>query len=304
MKQSTIKLPITFDGVGLHSGVKNKIKITPAPANTGIIFKFKNDTITARYSNSCDSILSSALSNGRSKLYTVEHLLASLYALKIDNVMIESEENEIPILDGSAILFAKEIVSSGIRFLDAPKRMMIIKKEVSFKINDSYAIVRPADSFLIKYTIDFKSRLIGKQSHFININPKSFIEEIAPARTFCEYRDVERLQSLGLIKGGNLDNAIVVDDTRLLNDKPLRFINEFVRHKILDAIGDISLLGYDVLGEFEFYKAGHNINRRFVGNILSDKSNYEIVDTIDYKLEEEEDYLLALAKIPELTTSK
>lgn len=300
MLQTTIKLPVEISGIGLHSGIENRIRLSPAPPNTGILFRYKDTLIQANINNVCNSFLCSSISNGRYKIYTIEHLLATLYALKIDNVIVETEKEEIPILDGSSILFTQKILESGIRFLDAPRKRLIIRNEILHKQNDSFAVIRPSNLFIIRYTIEFNSKLIGKQSYSIEINPRSFIEEIAPARTFCEYKDIEKMRSMGLIKGGSLENAIVVEDMRILNEKPLRFINEFVRHKILDAIGDIALIGYEVIGEFEFYKAGHRFNHNFVKNLLLNPSNYELVETDFDDPQEKKRYLWSLSMTPNL----
>lgn len=279
MNQTTIKLPVEIRGIGLHSGEENHIRLLPAPPDTGILFKIGESYIRAHHTTSSIAPLCSALSNGNRIIYTVEHLLASLYGLGIDNVIIETQKEEIPILDGSALIFVSRILESGIRILEPPKKRLIIKREIIYRDKDSYAIVRPADSFSIKYTIEFKSRLIGRQSYHLTINPHNFVKEIAPARTFCELKDVDKMRSLGIIKGGSLENAIVVDDMKILNKEPLRFINEFVRHKILDAIGDISLVGYEVKGYFEFFKAGHRFNHYLIKHIIAERSNYEIIET-------------------------
>ncbi len=302
MQQTTLRYPVEISGTGLHSGSESKIRILPAPADSGILFRYKDSVISAIHTNSCNSTLCSALSDGKVRLLTVEHLLATLYALNIDNAVIELTAEEIPILDGSALIFARSLLESGIRFHSIPRKKLIIRREISFRLNDSYAVVRPSDNLKIGYTIDFKSRLIGRQSFSTTVNPKSFIEEIAPARTFCEFRDIEKMRSMGLIKGGSLDNAIVVDDMRILNEKPLRFINEFVRHKILDALGDISLTGYDISGEFEFYKAGHSFNQNLVKVLLRNPANYEIVETGYSEKEENEKYLWAFSSLIKLLT--
>ncbi|MCX7958190.1 MAG: UDP-3-O-acyl-N-acetylglucosamine deacetylase [Deltaproteobacteria bacterium] len=302
MQQTTIRFPVEFSGIGLHSGKENKMRIIPAPENSGILFKYKNSLIKAICHNSFSFPLCSALSDGKVRLFTVEHLLASLYALNIDNAIIELSEEEIPILDGSAIIFVQKILESGIRFFSTPRKRLIIRREIFCRHNDSYAIARPSDSLSIKYTIDFRSRLIGKQSYSVKLSPERFIEEIAPARTFCEFRDIEKMRDIGLIKGGSLENAIVVDDMRILNEKPLRFINEFVRHKILDAIGDIALIGNETAGEFEFYKAGHGLNNNLIKEILSNPLNYEIIETNTDEFEREQKLLMVFANLTEILT--
>ncbi len=304
MQQTTLKFPVEISGTGLHTGKENTIRILPTVADTGIIFRYKNSIIESKHSNVCTSILCSSITNKDVTIYTVEHLLATLYALGIDNAIIDTETEEIPILDGSAGIFTLNILEAGIKFLPKRKKKIIIRREISTRSGDAYAIVRPSDSLKIKFTIDFKSKVIGKQSYSTVIDSKNFVTDIAPARTFCELKDIDKMRSMGLIKGGSLDNAIVVDDLNIINDKPLRYINEFVRHKILDAIGDISLIGYGVSGEFEFFKTGHNFNHRLISDILSNPANYEVITTDPISNKEEEDFEEAYLSLPSLLTFK
>ena len=303
MLQKTIRQPIELKGIGLHSGRETRMRITPASPDSGIVFKIGEERIRAIYSNSHNSLLCSTLVSNRYKISTVEHLLATLYALNINNAFIEIDNEEVPILDGSALIFAENILRANIRLQDSVEKRIIVRREIAYTNNNSYAIVRPSSDFRIKFTIDFKSRLIGRQSLSIKITPEIFIREIAPARTFCEYQEIEHMRSLGLIKGGSLENAIVVDDMRILNSSPLRFIDEFVRHKILDAIGDISLIGYPVSGEFEFYKTGHNANQHLINNIFSNKLNFEIIDTPEITIEEKKKISEEFSHLPEIIPS-
>ncbi len=300
MRQRTIKYPIEISGTGLHSGEIVGLKILPAEENSGLIFRYRGINIRASFNNTQPSPLCSTISKDGMKISTIEHLLSALFALNIDNALIETDGEEIPILDGSALFFTEKILKSGFRFQNARKKQIVIRQEVIIKDHDRYAIARPASSFRIKYLIDFRSRIIGRQSLTLNITPEGFVKDVAPARTFCEYREIEHMRSMGLIKGGSLENAIVVDDHKILNKSPLRFIDEFVRHKILDAIGDISLMGYSVLGEFEFIKSGHNINNKLLSKIFENPLNYEIVDTDRCSYEEEKQIIKNFASLPSL----
>lgn len=304
MYQITLNSAIELSGIGLHTGKQNHIKILPSEVDSGISFKFKNSFIKAIHSNSIPAMLCSALSNGINTIFTTEHILATLYALGINNAVIETSTEEIPIMDGSAAEFVRRIMDTGLRIQNKDQKVLYIRKQLVVKHNDSYAIVKPSDTLKIKYTIDFPSKVIGRQSYSINVNPQSFIDEIAYARTFCEYKDIEKMRSMGLIKGGSLDNAIVVDDLNIINDKPLRYIDEFVRHKILDSLGDISLIGYNVIGEFEFYKSGHNINHSLIEKILSSYANYEIIETITDDIEADKQIAKILSIIPKLQPIK
>jgi len=300
MLQKTLGKTIEIYGIGLHTGKETQLRIMPASPDSGIVFKIGNNYIKALYQNTCTSALCSTLIYKNSKIATVEHLLAALYGLSINNAFIEVEGDEIPILDGSALIFVENILRANIRLQDAVEKRIIIRQEVKYNNNGIYASVRPSSDFRIKFTIDFKSRLIGRQTLSIKITPYTFIKEIAPARTFCEYKDIEYMRSIGLIKGGSLENAIVVDDMRLLNSSPLRFIDEFVRHKILDAIGDISLMGYPVSGEFEFFKTGHNVNHQLINEILSNPLNFEIIDTPEMSSDEKKNAIEELSHLPEI----
>lgn len=304
MRQRTLKLPIEISGIGLHSGKLINIKILPAKEDSGIIFRYRGEDIKASICNLIQSPLCSAITKNKTTIFTIEHLLSALFALNIDNAFIETDGEEIPILDGSAVVFAEKILEGGFRFQDVARREIIIRREVILKDQNRYAIARPSSEFKIKYLIEFKSRVIGRQSLALTITPENFIKEIAPARTFCEYSEIERMRDTGLIKGGSLDNAIVVDDYRIINRSPLRFINEFVRHKILDSIGDISLMGNAVIGEFEFARSGHNINHRLLAKILENPLNYEIVQTMDSSLQEEEHIVRHFAYLRSLLLQK
>jgi len=208
---------------------------------------------------------------------TVEHLLAALNGLGIDNLRIEVDGPEMPIMDGSAAPFAALVHKAGIRTQRTPKTFLVIKRPVSVSDGDKYATFSPAKRFRIDCTIDFHHPLISDQAYRVEFDDRSFVREVASARTFGFLRDVDRLRAMGLARGGSLDNAVVVDEFSILNPEGLRFPDEFVRHKLLDALGDVALLGRPVLGALTVYKTGHALNQRLVSTVLADPANYDVV---------------------------
>lgn len=279
--QRTLRRPVSCEGVGLHSGAKVTLQMLPAPADHGIVF-VRTDlpgkpTISATADNVVDTALATTLGANGIRVGTVEHLLAALAGLGIDNVRIEVSGPEVPIMDGSAAPFAALIAQSGFRDLSAAKSFVVIRKTVTVREGDKFATLAPSNRLKVDCTIDFRHPLISDQSYSIEFSDRTFSKEVARARTFGFLRDVEQLQKMGLAKGGSLDNAIVVDDFSILNPEGLRFPDEFVRHKLLDAMGDISLLGKPVLGHLIVFKSGHALNHKLVKQVLSDASNYEVV---------------------------
>jgi UDP-3-O-[3-hydroxymyristoyl] N-acetylglucosamine deacetylase len=279
--QRTLKRPVTCEGVGLHSGARVNLQILPASADHGISF-VRTDlsgrpSIPARAEFVVDTSLATTLGKGSAKVGTVEHLMAALAGLGIDNARIEIDGPEIPIMDGSAAPFAELLREAGVRRQDKPKSFLVIRRAVSVTHGDKRATLEPSRRFKVDCTIDFKHPLIHDQAYCLEFNDDTFAREVARARTFGFLRDVEKLQSLGLARGGSLQNAIVVDDFNILNPEGLRFPDEFVRHKLLDALGDMSLLGLPVLGHLTVVKSGHQLNHKLVTKVLSDPANYEVV---------------------------
>lgn len=279
--QRTLKRPIALDGVGLHSGARVQLCLMPAPEHHGIVFTRVDlpgkPSLPARSEYVVDTSLATTLGQGPVRIATVEHLLAALAGLGVDNARIQLDGPEIPIMDGSAEPFAAAVLEAGIRVQDAPKQMLVIRKPIFVRDGDKRASLVPSKRFQIDCTIDFEHPLIADQRVKVEFDDHTFAKEVAKARTFGFLRDVEKLKSLGLAKGGSLDNAIVVDEFSILNPEGLRFPDEFVRHKLLDALGDVSLLGHPVVGHLSVFKSGHALNHQLVKRVLADPSCYELV---------------------------
>jgi UDP-3-O-[3-hydroxymyristoyl] N-acetylglucosamine deacetylase len=279
--QRTLKRPVALDGVGLHSGSTVHLRLMPAREDHGIVFTRVDlpgkPSLPARCEYVVDTSLATTLGQGPVKIATVEHLLAALAGLGIDNCRIEVDGPEVPIMDGSAEPFAAAVLEAGIRVQEAPKSMLVIRKPVIVRDGDKRAALMPSKRFQIDCTIDFEHPLIADQRVKVAFDDQTFAKEVAKARTFGFLRDVEKLKKMGLAKGGSLDNAIVVDEFSILNPEGLRFPDEFVRHKLLDALGDVSLLGFPVVGQLSVFKSGHALNHQLVKRVLADPSNYEVV---------------------------
>ena len=280
-EQRTLQRAVVVEGVGLHSGSKVALRLLPAPANHGLVFARVDlpgrPVIRVCSDNVTDTSLATTLGVGKAKVATVEHLLAALSGLGIDNLRMEIDGPEVPIMDGSAAPFASRMSEAGIRHQGEPKRFLVIKKAVTVTDGDKHATFSPSKRFRIDCTIDFRHPLISDQQFTVEFSENSFVREVAPARTFGFLRDVDKLRSLGLAQGGSLQNAVVVDDFSILNPEGLRFPDEFVRHKLLDALGDVSLLGRPVIGALTAHKTGHALNQRLVAKVLADPQNYEVV---------------------------
>ena len=281
--QKTLKKEVFCEGIGLHSGKKTKIKILPADVNTGITFIRKDlekkNKIDALYKNVIDTKLGTTLGNKAGhKVHTIEHLMSAFMGLKIDNAEIILSGSEIPIMDGSARVFIDLINSVGIKEQYAKKKVIKILKEVSFSHNNSSITVYPSDNFSIDYMIDFDDPVIGIQRQKITLLANNYDKEIGSARTFGMLNEVEYMHKNGLALGGSINNAIVVDNGKVLNPDGLRYKDEFVRHKILDLCGDIYLSGYHLMGDIVAKCAGHEVNNKFLWELFSDKSNYEVIE--------------------------
>ena len=278
-KQRTLKEAIKASGIGLHTGKRVEIELIPAPENHGIVFhRADRDVfIEINQENVIDTTLATTIGKNNVYIKTVEHLLATLYGLHIDNVLIKVWGDEVPIMDGSAAPWVYLIKTAGIIEQDAYKKEIILKKPITIKEKGKFVALIPSRNFEIHYSIHFDNMFIGKQKIALEINEKTFIKEISKARTFGLLKDIEYLQSHNLALGGSLDNAIVVDEYGIINEDPLRYENEFVRHKVLDAIGDLSILGYDLKARYLAYKSGHELNNKLIRKMMADKDSYEIV---------------------------
>ncbi|MAI76879.1 MAG: UDP-3-O-[3-hydroxymyristoyl] N-acetylglucosamine deacetylase [Pelagibacteraceae bacterium TMED65] len=281
-RQKTLKSKITFTGIGLHTGNKVKMTLNPAPIETGIVFRKqiegKTEEIKANYKNVVSTRLCTVLSdiNGNS-VSTVEHILSALYAYEIDNVFIDINSNEIPVYDGSSLEFVKMIEKASFEEQKSHKKFLKIKKNVEVKIDNKISRVSPFDNTLITTEVNYNHKVIGKQSISLVLNPNIYKSQIASARTFGFLKDVENLRKSGLALGGSLENAIVLDEEEVLNEEGLRFTDEFVRHKLLDFIGDISLSGYRILGSFYTSHPGHELNLELLKKIFESQDNWELV---------------------------
>lgn len=283
IKQRTLKNTMRATGVGLHSGEKVYLTLRPAPADTGIVF-VRTDLdpvvhIPARAENVTDTTLCTALSSDGVKVATVEHLMSAFAGLGIDNAFVELSAPEVPIMDGSAGPFVFLIQSAGIVELEAPKKFIRIKREIVVRDDDKEAIFLPYDGFKVSFSIAFDHPVFEnqKQTASVDFSTTSFVKEVSRARTFGFMRDLEFLRSHNLALGGSLDNAIVVDDYRILNEGGLRYDDEFVKHKVLDAIGDLYQLGYSLIGEFRGVKSGHALNNQLCRAMLANPGSWEIV---------------------------
>ncbi|MBD66809.1 MAG: UDP-3-O-[3-hydroxymyristoyl] N-acetylglucosamine deacetylase [Halobacteriovoraceae bacterium] len=279
--QRTLAKEVEVTGIGIHSGRKAKLKMYPAPANTGIIFQRTDiadaSQIKAHAKNVGPTNNNTTLGEGRDAIHTVEHLLSALYGFGVDNVFIEIDGPEVPIMDGSSGSFVFVLKETGIENLNQSKKFMVILEEVEVEHNGTWAKIEPSKNLVIDSTIVFAHPTINKQREIFEFSCENYIHSISRARTFGMLRDVDALKRMGLIKGGSLDNAIVLDDYKVINAEGLRFRDEFVRHKILDTIGDVSLLGYELAGKITTYKSGHYLHNVLCRKILETPSCYEIV---------------------------
>ena len=286
-KQKTINKSINFKGIGLHLGKKVNIILEPADANTGIIFKRidlkNNNEIKANYTNVSSAKLCTKIENDHGvSVSTIEHLMAALYICNVDNLVVKIDGGEVPIMDGSSIEFVEKIKEIGLRTLEKNRHFIKINKRVELKLDDKSISIEPStDSFKVAFTLSYENNpLIKSQTNCIDFKNKN-LENIYSARTFCLYEDIEKVKSLGLAKGGNLDNAVVIKGDKVLNKKGLRSKNEFVNHKILDLAGDFMLAGMRVIGSVSCMHGGHLLTNDFLKKLLSDKNNFSIVESTE-----------------------
>ena len=283
MKQRTLKDSIRATGIGLHSGAKVYMTLRPAPANTGIVFRRLDlpepVDIPADATLVSQTTLGTTLERGAGKVATVEHLMSAFAGLGVDNAFIDLTAPEVPIMDGSAAPFVFLLQSAGIEEQNAPKRFIRIVRPVVVEEGDKWARLTPHDGFRVNFEIDFDHPVLRKhrQRASLDFSATAFLKEISRARTFGFLRDVETLRSHDLALGGSMDNAIVMDEYRVLNEDGLRFRDEFVRHKVLDAVGDLYLLGCCLIGEFTGHKSGHRLNNLLLRALLAEPASYEEV---------------------------
>lgn len=285
--QRTLKGTAQCTGVGVHSGEKMTLRLVPAEPNTGIVF-FRTDlkngarTIPARWDTVVETQLCTVVGNDHGgKVATIEHLMAALFAAGIDNAMIEIDGPEVPIMDGSADAFVFLIDMAGIQEQDAVRKEIVVQKPVTFEHNGRRAVLQPADQLSFNVDITFNSKLINQQQYDFVMDRKTFKSEISRARTFGFYEDVEKMTKLGFMRGGSLDNAVVIKDDQIMNEGGLRFVDEFVRHKVLDAVGDIALAGAPVRGRFEGVCTGHAMNNQLLRTLFADPTAYLMVDALE-----------------------
>jgi UDP-3-O-[3-hydroxymyristoyl] N-acetylglucosamine deacetylase len=283
LKQRTLKSLIRASGVGLHTGVKVRIALRPAPPDTGIVFRRVDLAspvdIPARAELVGEARLASTLIPGEAKIHTVEHLMSALSGLGIDNAYVDLDAAELPIMDGSASPFVLLLQQAGIEEQAAPKRFLRVRKAVEVREGDKWARLEPYEGFRLSFSIEFRHPVIEKSTQAVTIDfaETSYLKEIARARTFGFMHEVEDLKHSGLALGGGLDNAVVLDEQGVLNVEGLRYADEFIRHKLLDAIGDLYLLGRPLLGAFTAHKSGHALNNRLARAALAEPGALESV---------------------------
>ena len=280
--QQTIAQPVSVKGIGLHSGVQVSMKLYPAEVDYGIKFirtdLATNNIIDALWSNVTNTKLSTTISNeSGASVSTIEHLMSALSGLHIDNIKIEINGPEVPIMDGSSIKFVDLIDQTSTQSLSKKRKILKIKKNIKVENNNSSAELRPNNQFSIDFEIDFPSKFVSKQSCQLQLINGNYKTDIASARTFGFERDVDMLRSNGLALGGSLDNAVVIGEGKILNSEGLRFKDEFVRHKILDSIGDLYLAGSPIQGYFFGNKSGHHLNNLLLRSLFADKNNYQYI---------------------------
>ena len=283
IRQRTLKNVIRATGVGLHTGEKVYLTVRPAPANAGIVFRRVDLDPVVEIPAGADKVgettLSTTLVQDGVKVGTVEHLLSAMAGLGIDNAYVELSAPEVPIMDGSAGPFVFLLQSAGIKEQDAAKKFIRIKKEVTVREDDKVATFKPFDGFKVTFSIEFDHPVFEERNQVasIDFSSTSFVKEVARARTFGFMRDIEFLRSQNLALGGSVDNAIVVDEYRILNEDGLRYDDEFVKHKMLDAIGDLYQLGHSLIGEFVGHKSGHALNNALLCELLKQEDAWELV---------------------------
>ena len=280
MRQTTIAKKVHNVGIGLHKGEPIRLTLEPLEAGSGIVF-YRSDlgvSFKAEPKNVVNTQMATVVGNEKGYISTIEHLMSAINAYGIDNIRIIVDANEIPVMDGSSASFCMLLDEAGVRELDANKKALIIKRAVEIREGDKLVRLSPSKSPKFDYTIKFSHPLIGTQHHVFEFSKKAYLKEISRARTFGFLKDVQALRSMGLALGGSLENAVVIDENKILNPEGLRFENEFVRHKILDAIGDLALVGAPILGDYTAFAGSHDLNHKLTLSVLADAKNFELVD--------------------------
>jgi len=289
LNQKTINQDITFNGVGLHSGLAVTMTVKPAAPNTGIIFKRidlkENNIVVPNIFNVSSAIFCTTISNDHGvSISTIEHLMGALYGLGIDNALIEIDNQEVPILDGSAKLFVEAISKIGIKNSDAPIKIVKILKKIEFVDENKSITIEPSKISLdIDFELKYKNEFIGTQQNLVNVF-QSDLNDIYNSRTFCLFDDIEKLKEMGLAKGGSLDNAIVVKDNKVLNQDGLRNQKEFVNHKILDCMGDLYLAGYKIIGKIICSQGGHKLTNQLLRKVFENDENFSLIEITEKHL--------------------
>ena len=287
--QQTISENISFEGIGLHSGKISKVKLVPGAENQGIIFKRidlkSHNIIKADYKNVTSAKLCTTLENAYgNKISTVEHLLAAFYIAGIDNVIVEVDNDEVPIMDGSSREFVKILNAAGIKKLNKKRKFLKILNKIELEDNGRIISIEPSDlNFSVEFQLNYRNEIIGKQKNLVNFCSDN-LEDIYSSRTFCLFEDIEKIKEFGLAKGGSLENAIVVDEKKVVNKDGLRNEKEFVNHKILDLAGDFVLSGYRILGKVNCYQGGHQLSNSFLRKLMESKKAFVEIELDDIKL--------------------
>ena len=283
LTQRTIKKKTSFKGISLHSGLKVNLSIKPAEANHGIIFKridlAKNNLIYPNFMNVTNTLLNTTIENEFGvKVSTIEHLMGSLFGLGIDNALIEIDNEEVPILDGSAKIFIEKIISAGFDVSNSPIKIIKINKEINYSDGERFISIKPSTLSLdIDFELKYKNQIIGNQKNKVKVYEDD-LSDVYNSRTYCLYEDIEKIKKIGLAKGGSLENAIVVNDKEILNPEGLRNNKEFVNHKILDCIGDLYTSGYRIVASIECSQGGHFLTNKLLRKVFENKENFSILE--------------------------
>ncbi len=288
MYQTTIKKSVELVGIGLHKGSPVRLKLEPLESNSGIVF-YRSDvgvSIPLIPENVVDTKMATVIGKDGYVISTIEHLLSAVYAYGIDNLRVIVDADEVPVMDGSSASFCMLLDEAGVAELDLPKKVMRIKKEVEVRDGEKYVKLSPSPDLKYDFTIRFPHPVIQKQAYVLKFTKESYKNEISRARTFGFLHEVQYLRSKGLALGGSLENAIVLDEKKILNPEGLRFTDEFVRHKILDAIGDMSLIGMNFIGNYEAMAGSHDLNHKLTLELLKDAENYEVIELVGAKTAE------------------
>ncbi|MDB4820771.1 UDP-3-O-acyl-N-acetylglucosamine deacetylase [Candidatus Pelagibacter sp.] len=289
LNQKTINRDITFKGVGLHSGGNVTMTVKPAKPNSGILFKRidlkENNIIVPNIFNVSSAVFCTTIANESGvSISTIEHLMGALYGLGIDNALVEIDNQEVPILDGSAKVFIEEISKAGIKNSEAPIKIIKIEKRIEFNDGKKTISIEPSKVSLdIDFELKYENSLIGTQRNFVNVF-ESDLTDIYNSRTFCLFEDIEKLKEMGLAKGGSLDNAIVVRDNEILNEEGLRNKKEFVNHKILDCMGDLYLAGYKIIGKIVCSQGGHKLTNQLLRQVFQQDENFSLIEITEKHL--------------------